>query len=629
MDAGQQILDRIVAGALDSWGEAKFHHFERQASIQRSKDMLAEQCRLKSEAIVDAIARLLKPEATPDEVAAVIKPIMEAESKVYTAKNEALARRQDAKRLGYPPMKVHPRKLGPRADGTIAYAYDVNLEDLVERDLHYDSHFYDDILRSNERWQARNRDQTPPAERRISDVNEGSEWSKHEQLGALDYGGIATIATQGYADGVDVPNPLGTAAGHHHMTFVYVAPLNRDPATRNQLAAIWLACVVLTKDLKEFTPALVISGEVGEPEDSTSLGAGLRRFDKGVNLKVPGHGVLPFRGWLFSFVGDAPAVAEIVGTKSSFSKALNICNLCEDAHKPAVLGSCKFLGCVCPDDRNHNAGCESKFALRTATRDAELQARTRRVSSWITAINFRFAVRPPGKRPRETEDAELHSRAEGKRPLTPLELGLAKARSDCVHGDGAAVTSTSPQSVTVVNDGVVFLHGVRDPRFRNTYARIVGPALGADGRVPVRVLPTPVAQVAPQSAGESIRVRPQSYAPVPCMKYYTYKHPTVAAWVATYATPEMVASQVVPEGFANSQAVVAIAVPQGTLLSRFYYDCQPPPETPGFVTLMHMNAGDYEAGAKMGPVSGATATSFDECIAEFDLPPPEIYLVRG
>ena len=183
--------------------------------------------------------------------------------------------------------------------------------------------------------------------------------------------------------------------------------------------------------------------------------------------------------------------------------------------------------------------------------------------------------------------------------------------------------------MTVVNDGVVFLHGVRDPRFRNTYARIVGPALGADGRVPVRVLPTPVAQVAPQSAGESIRVRPQSYAPVPCIKYYTYKHPTVAAWVATYATPEMVASQVVQEGFANSQADVAIAVPQGTLLSRFYYDCQPPPETPGFVTLMHVNAGDYEAGAKMGPVSGATATSFDECIAEFDLPPPEIYLVRG
>ena len=85
----------------------------------------------------------------------------------------------------------------------------------------------------------------------------------------------------------------------------------------------------------------------------------------------------------------------------------------------------------------------------------------------------------------------------------------------------------------------------------------------------------------------------------------------------------------VPEGFENSQALVAIAIPQGALLSRFYYDCQPPPEASGLVRLMHMNAGDYETGARGEPASGATEALVEQRIAEIALPPPELYLVRG
>ena len=58
------------------------------------------------------------------------------------------------------------------------------------------------------------------------------------------------------------------------------------------------------------------------------------------------------------------------GTKQSFSKAKNICNMCENAWRPAVTHVSAFLGCSCVDDRNHDVACGGKFALRTAARDA-------------------------------------------------------------------------------------------------------------------------------------------------------------------------------------------------------------------------------------------------------------------
>ena len=137
----------------------------------------------------------------------------------------------------------------------------------------------------------------------------------------------------------------------------------------------------------------------------------------------------------------------------------------------------------------------------------------------------------------------------------------------------------------------------------------------------------------PQSAGASIRVRPQAYARVPRMLYYTHAHPAVVAWVARYATPELVAAQIVPEGFENTEALVAVAIPQGSLLARFYYDRQPPlvsgQSGPWPVRLMHMNTADYERGAQTEPVSDATSALVEQRIHEIALPPPEFYLVRG
>ena len=245
---------------------------------------------------------------------------------------------------------------------------------MTERDFHF-TNLYQDVISSNKRWQEENANPVPIEERVISDINHGTEWAEHEHLSAADFGDDVRMAFTAYADDVDIPNPIGQAAGHHKMTFVYTVCLNRDIRERTSIASINLATIVLSKDLKEFTPAVVISGAVDEPESSTSLGACLRRFEEGVWLEVPGEeGLQCFRGWLFSFVGDAPAVAEMVGTKISFSKAHNVCNMCENAHRPLVYKPSRWMGCKCPDDRNHIDGCLCPFALRTADRDAEARA---------------------------------------------------------------------------------------------------------------------------------------------------------------------------------------------------------------------------------------------------------------
>jgi hypothetical protein len=91
---------------------------------------------------------------------------------------------------------------------------------------------------------------------------------------------------QYYADDVDVVNPIGPAIGHHKLTFLYNVLLNRNATDRMHIAHINLACVVLSKDLAKFTPAVVVSGAHGESDQSHSTGACLRRFDAGVEMQA-------------------------------------------------------------------------------------------------------------------------------------------------------------------------------------------------------------------------------------------------------------------------------------------------------------------------------------------------------
>ena len=112
------------------------------------------------------------------------------------------------------------------------------------------------------------------------------------------------------------------------------------------------------------------------------------------------------------------------------------------------------------------------------------------------------------------------------------------------------------------------------------------------------------------------------------MLYYTRTHPAAAAYIAANVTPSILAAQVLPPGFEDSRARVMVAIPHGTMLTRWYFDCQPPQGTPGMIDLMHMNATDYERDSTLAPGPNATVASVDLCIAESRLPPPEFYLVR-
>ena len=175
--------------------------------------------------------------------------------------------------------------------------------------------------------------------------------------------------------------------------------------------------------------------------------------------------------------------------------------------------------------------------------------------------------------------------------------------------------------------GVVWLHGVNDTRFRNSYAALMSSMARTDGRVPVRILPIPVHNVPPQSPGVAITVRPEAFGAVPSMMYYTRAHPVVSAWIAQHATPEALAAHDVPAAFANSDVSIELQVPQGSLAARFYFDFQPPMDMPDAIRLLEVNSGEYERDALPG--SGATAALFEDRIIDGELPPPELCIVHG
>ena len=97
--------------------------------------------------------------------------------------------------------------------------------------------------------------------------------------------------------------------------------------------------------------------------------------------------------------------------------------------------------------------------------------------------------------------------------------------------DGS-VGDSADGGVEISNEGIVFLLEVRNERFRHTYAYLLEPVAGPDGRIPVRILPICTMNVTPSSAGEIVRVWPHAFVRVPPMVYYSLAHPAVA-WTAT------------------------------------------------------------------------------------------------
>ena len=142
---------------------------------------------------------------------------------------------------------------------------------------------------------------------------------------------------------MDVPNGLGPAAGHHKLYIQTVSIINRPPRSRLTLRAQFLSTVCLSNDFKQFGAKAIISGS-GALE--FSLGATCRRLWTGGFLRMPLDN-LPIRFFLTVWCADGMAMGDVCGTNTSFSKAVNPCNTCEDLDQRSAekRKPCGFLRC--------------------------------------------------------------------------------------------------------------------------------------------------------------------------------------------------------------------------------------------------------------------------------------------
>lgn len=393
-----QMDEHLLSVAMDRIDSMKYRFFQRDSEVQRAKTMVKDLLAAAKPAIIDAV----KPHVSEGlDLERILNPILDVMDKINSTKLETKYRRQLEERNGLPQLKVYPRNLGKRPQlshavtsravlrkgsrhADDAVVWETKLEEVLERELAYDPDLLNDIVEADMAWTkaTRERKEAHDLSRKIADVSDGQVWAEHPFLGDPNYKGPVRLAFSGYCDDVDIPNPVGPSAGDHKLFLSYLVLLNRNPSDRLTLASVNLASVCLASDTKLVTPEILISGPEDEPYDSTSIGANFRRFDAGVTLKTPklcGVQQIHVRGWLVAWSADGMAMGAVCGTNSSFSKALNICNLCEDGwqgkkdvnHKP-----CGFLCCRCPPDEDgHNLGCKCHFKLRTPVRDAKRQSK--------------------------------------------------------------------------------------------------------------------------------------------------------------------------------------------------------------------------------------------------------------
>ena len=103
----------------------------------------------------------------------------------------------------------------------------------------------------------------------------------------------------------------------------------------------------------------------------------------------------------------------------------------------------------------------------------------------------------------------------------------------------------------------------------------------------------------PYMRGAFVALHPSWLVQVQSFTYYTKHHPAVVSWAAEHFTPdniERIKAQH-PRALAgtpldNLQAIIAVPIPHGTLLTRWYMDLQPFGDD--HVLIYQMNANDYE-----------------------------------
>lgn len=379
----EQDPSTLVATAMQHIDQMAFRYAQTDAQVGRAKGM-ASAC---LNALKPSIASALQPHVHDGvEVGELVSPLLGVFDQINTKRGEQ--RERDASTSStYPPLRAYPRELGERPaksgkrkciDGVTAFAWDVCLEEALEREIHYDPTLLTEIIVACQSWTRRSReikrkDRRDP-ERTFDDLVDGEVWQAHEVLGDPAYEGPPRLAFQGYCDDVDVPdNSLGPAAGHHKLYIQTVTLVNRSPRSRMTMRAQLLSTVCLASDVKIFTPKKIISGS-GSLE--YSLGATMRRLWTHGILRLPPDcapsRTFEFRAFIVVWCADGMAMGDVCGTNTSFSKAFNPCNTCEDLnqHDPAKRIPCGFLMCDCGDADRHKRGCACHFRLRTPARDA-------------------------------------------------------------------------------------------------------------------------------------------------------------------------------------------------------------------------------------------------------------------
>ena len=360
--SGASTSTSVASVAMEHINKMKYRHYETDAQVARAKLMVRDCLRTAGVTCLD-------------DMPSVIAPVVAAFDTINSRRREATTRKANSP---HPPLHAYPRLLGLRSRGkrklklgSEAYAYDTRWEEVLEREFAYDPQLVTEVQLAHEQWLRRSRELRKAGwrnpNRTFSDISDGQVFQEHPELGNPQYEGPVRLAFEGYCDDVDVPNPIGVAAGHHKLYISFFVLLNRPPKTRCTLLSIHLATICLASDFKLFGPRAIISGTGHD----NSIGGTMRRFDAGVNLKTSAETSMPCRGWLAVWTADGLAQGEVYGTNASFSKAINPCNLCTnlDQRRTEMKEPSGFLSCTCGEGKPHRRGCDCVFVLRTVADD--------------------------------------------------------------------------------------------------------------------------------------------------------------------------------------------------------------------------------------------------------------------
>jgi hypothetical protein len=371
----EALCEGLVDTAMGHIDAMKFRYRHTDAEVNRAKTLV--------KACLAAVQPALGGESGDGVLSSLIDPLMGAFDRISSRRGEAGERRRRSA-AEHPPLQAHPRELGVRPaskgkrkckDGVVAFAYDTCFEEVLCREVHYDPELLVEMIMADQYWLQRAKElKSAPKrawDRVFQDICDGEVWQQHEVMGDPNYEGPPRLCTEAYGDDVDVPNGIGPAAGHSKLWIQTISLLNRPPSSRTTLRAIWLSTTCLSSDFKIFGPHTIISGK-GTTE--FSLGATCRRLWTWGSVKIPpvaGVSTFDFRFFCMVFTADGMAMGDICGTNTSFSRAINICNTCEDMDQrsPAKKKPCGFLVCECGDDFTfHKPGCACHFRLKTPAR---------------------------------------------------------------------------------------------------------------------------------------------------------------------------------------------------------------------------------------------------------------------